>query len=45
MMVLIKLFTGQHRDADLENRNVDTLGKVRVGQIERVALKHLHCHM
>ena len=43
-MVLIKLFTG-HRDSDLENRNADTVGKERVGQTERVALKHAHCHM
>jgi len=40
-MVLMNLFG----DADVEKRLVDTLGKERVGQIERVTWKHIHYHM
>jgi len=32
-------------DTDIENRLVNTEGKERVGRIERVAWKHIHCHM
>ena len=40
----MNLFAGQE-DADIEYRLVDTTGKERVGQIKRVALKHIHYHM
>ena len=30
-MALMNLFAGQHEDADLENRFVDTEGRERVG--------------
>ena len=33
---------GRNRDTAIESRLVDTAGKERVGQIERVALKHMH---
>ena len=32
----------KNREADIERRLVDIRGKERVGQIERVALKHMH---
>ena len=36
---------GGNSDAHIENRFVDTLGKERVGQIEKEALKHIHYHV
>ena len=37
---------GKDRDADIENRFVDTArGKEQVGRIERVALKHIPYYM
>ena len=42
---------GSSGDADIKNRLVDTVGKavqfssVRVGQIERVTLEHVHYHI
>ena len=44
-LILINLFSCRNRDADIENRLVDTEGEVEVGQIERVALKHIHYHV
>ena len=35
---------GSKADADTENRLVDTVGKERVGPVERAALKHTHYH-
>ena len=35
----------KNREADIERRLVDIAGKERVGQIERVALKHMHYHI
>jgi len=36
---------GSRGDADIRDRLVDTVWEDRVGQIERVALKHIHYHM
>ena len=36
---------GSSGDADIKNRLVDTVGKVRVGWSGRAALKHTHQHM
>ena len=38
-MILMNLFAGS--SGDTENRLVDTVGKERMGQIERVAWKHI----
>ena len=35
----------KNREADRERRLVDIAGKERVGQIERVALKHMYYHI
>ena len=41
-MVLMSLFLqGSNTDADIENGHVDTVGKERVGQIEKVALTYI----
>ena len=39
-MIQMNLMQGNYKDADVENRLVDTAGKERVWWIERVALKH-----
>ena len=44
-MVVMNLFTGRNRDADIENRLWTQWEKERVGQIERIALKHIHYHV
>ena len=44
-MVLMNLFTGRNRDADIEIRLWTQWEKERVGWIEKVALKHTHYHM
>ena len=44
-MVLMNPFAGQNRDTGIENRLVGTGGKARMGQIERAAWKHTHCHV
>ena len=36
---------GRNRESDIENRFVDTVWEGEVGQIERVALEHIHYHM
>jgi len=36
---------GRNGDADIKNRLVDTVGKERVGQSGRAALKHTHQHV
>ena len=41
-MILMNLFAGQERDADVKNRLVDTVREERVGQTERVKLKCVH---
>ena len=38
----MNLFLRSSGDTDVENRLVDTERKERVGQMERVAWKHLH---
>ena len=43
-MVLMSLFAGRSRDADEENRLLDTAGEERVEQIERAALTYIHYH-
>ena len=35
----------QGSNGDTESRLVDMVGKGKVGQMERVAQKHIHCHM
>ena len=44
-MALMNLFAHRNRDADIENRLVDTAGEVGVGRTERVAGKHIHYHI
>ena len=36
---------GRNRDADTEHRLGDTVGKERVGCIERIAWEHTHHHL
>ena len=44
--VLMKTYLqARNRDADIENRLQTQWEKERVGQIERVALKHIYYHM
>ena len=43
-MVLMNLYQGSNRDADIENILVDTVGEQRMGQTERAAWKHTHRH-
>ena len=43
-MVLMNLLQDSDRDTDMENRRTQC-GKERVGQTERVALKHVHYQM
>ena len=40
-MVLTNLFAGSGEDADIKNRFCTQQWKERVGQIERLALKHI----
>ena len=44
-MVRWTYFQGKNRDPDVENEHMDTGGKGRVGQIERVALTYIHYHV
>ena len=44
-MVLMNLFAGQQWRCRHKVRLVDTVGKERVGRIERAAWKHMHYHM
>ena len=44
-MVLMNLFSGSKAEADIEKRPLDTEGKKRVGQIERVAGTCIYYHM
>ena len=43
-VVLMNLYAGQQWRHRLEKRLVVTVGKERLGGIERVALKHIHYH-
>lgn len=40
--VLMSLFMGRKKDADVENGPLDTVGKKKVGQPNRVALTYIH---
>ena len=42
-MVLVNLFAGSNRDADIGNRLMHTVGKEMVGQMKRVTWKHVCC--
>ena len=44
-MVLMNLLAGQQWRHRHKEQAVKTLGKERVGQIERVTLKHKHDHV
>ena len=44
-MVLMNLLQGRNRDADIENRLVDTAREERVVRIEKVALVYIHYHV
>ena len=44
-MVQRNLFPGRNRQADVENRYVDTGGNGRVGQSETAALTYIHYHV
>ena len=36
---------GSNRDAGIENRLADTVGKERVGEIEKLASAYIHYHV
>ena len=38
-------FQGRNIDADIQYRLLDIAGEEECGQIDRVALKHIHYHM
>ena len=40
--VQMNLFAGQERDADIDNRHVDTVGMGRVTQTERAGLTYIY---
>ena len=41
-MVLVNRLQSSNGDTDVEDRPVEAVGKERVGQADRVALKHIH---
>lgn len=44
-IVLVNLFAERKGDAGIENGLVDMMGKERVEQIEKIALRYIHYHV